>query len=498
MVLGIIMLFAVGALLTSSMTEYRNAYRHQLGVTAFSLAESGIERAAHAIMSGDVLDWTKINSDTWEKTFTVARSDLGGSTGEYVVSVQKVDDNYTVISRSTVQQSNLSVRKGVKVEFVMSNSAVPGVARGLISLAEIKAQSIHDREQLKSQYVTVDSYKSSNNTAPDASSNRGNKAFIGTLSATDKFNVSNGYYYATLFSGNANNVIVNTVDNTTDDYLVSIDDLSTPTLELIQYKPSLVRTDVTFDWEFPLPPDAKTNDGWVQILPKDGDPNGQWKMGDFGQFDPKKNTSTISVIGSVATIGLTDTDKHYVAVKKLGVKTINIAGEVVIVIGETELDGLNINFVTPNAKLTIYSKPKMPSVEKLKTTQQMYYRGNVVDNWEAKRLQIVMLPKESNLDPTSMNPAEIQSHVRNEINSGKIDGNDVIIHDSKNSFVGQIFAPYSYAQLDGEINYCGSLFVKTHEVLGSCRLTFHYDASLEDSDDSEKTLSVSSWVEIVP
>lgn len=502
MVLGIIMLFAVGALLTSSMTEYRNAYRHQLGVTAFSLAESGIERAAHAIMSGDVLDWTKINSDTWEKTFTVARSDLGGSSGEYVVSVRKVDDNYTVISRSTVQRSNLSVRKGVKVEFVMSNSAVPGVARGMVAIQSVSFTGGNDINQ---RYTLVDSYKSKDNYAPSAT-NRGNKAFVGTLSTTDEFNVSNGDYYATIFAGNANNVKVKTAANGSG-YLVSMDDLSTSDLTLKTYDQSLVRTDVTFDWEFPIPPDAKASDGWIQVLPKGGtNVNGDWrKNGVLKSFD--SNSSKMSVNGDVATIGLADTDKHYVACGSLtGINTINIAGEVVILFtssckGEVlNLDNalLNINFVTPNAKLTIYSDANLSGAQNIKTTQQMYYSGNKIDNWEAKRLKIVMLPGNSKINMASLNPVAVQTHVESAIKAGATSGGSIIFHNSAATFVGQIFAPYSDASLDCAITYCGSFFTNKYTVSGNCKLTFHYDASLEDSGDSEKTLSVSSWVEIVP
>ena len=503
MVLGIIMLFAVGALLTSSMTEYRNVYRHQLGATAFSLAESGIERASYAIMSDDVLNWTKTGTDTWEKAFTVSNSDLGGSSGEYIVTVQKNVDNYTAISRSTVRRSNLVVRKGVKVEFVMSNNATSGVAKGMIAIQKVEFTGGNDINQ---RYTIVDSYKSKDNFAPNATSNRGNKAFVGTLSATDEFNVSNGDYYATIFAGNSNNVKVKTAANGSG-YLVSMDDLSTKDTTLVKYSRELVRTDVTFDWEFPVPTDAKASDGWIQVLPKDGDANSDWKKsGKLASFDPKKNAtpSNVSVNGGIVTIGLTDKDKHYIACGKLeNVDTLNIAGEVVImIVGEKRQpvnnSALNINFVTPNAKLTIYSNVNMPEMQGIKTTQQMYYSGNKIDNWEAKRLQIVMLPGNSNINMESLNPVAIQAHVETAIKNGETVGNTIGFHNSSATFVGQIFAPYSDASLDCAITYCGSFFTNKYTVSGNCKLTFHYDASLEDSADSEKTLSVSKWVEIVP
>jgi len=506
MVLGIIMLVAVGALLTSAMTEYRTTYRHQLEVTAFSLAESGIERASYAIMSGDVLTWTKTGTDTWEKAFTPPTSNLGGSTGEYTIVVQKNGDNYTTISRSTVGQSNLTVRKGVKVEFVMSSNATPGVAKGMVAIQSVTFTGGNDINQ---RYTVVDSYKSKDNLAPNSVTNRGNKAFVGTLSKTDSFNVSNGDYYATLFSGNSENVIVKTAANGSG-YLVSMDDLSTKDTTLVKYSRELVRTDVTFDWEFPVPTDAKANDGWIQVLPKDGDANSDWKKnGVLTSFDPKKNATpaNVSVNGGIVTIGLTDTDKHYVACGSLtGVNTINVAGEVVILFtssckGEVlNLDNalLNINFVTPNAKLTIYSDANLNGAQNIKTTQQMYYSGNKIDNWEAKRLQIVMLPGNSNINMESLNPVAIQAHVESAIKSGATTGGSIIFHNSSATFVGQIFAPYSDASLDCAITYCGSFFTNKYTVSGNCKLTFHYDASLEDSSNSEKTLSVSKWVEIIP
>lgn len=510
MVLGIIMLFTVGALLTSSMTEYRNVYRHQLGATAFSLAESGIERASYAIMSDDVLNWTKTGTDTWEKAFTVSNSDLGGSSGEYIVTVQKNGDNYTTISRSTVRRSNLVVRKGVKVEFVMSNNATSGVAKGMIAIQKVEFTGGNDINQ---RYTIVDSYKSKDNFAPNATSNRGNKAFVGTLSATDGFNVSNGDYYATIFAGNSNNVKVKTAADGSG-YLVSMDDLSTSDLTLKTYDPSLVRTDVTFDWEFPIPTDAKASDGWIQVLPKDGtNVNGDWrKNGVLKSFD--SNSSKMSVNGDVATIGLADTDKHYVACKDLtDINTINVAGEVIILtVSNLNLNNtLNVNFVTPNAKLTIYSDSQLSGVQKIKTTQQMYYSGSKIDNWEAKRLTIIGLPRKSSgpdneksiscINMESLNPVAIQSHVETAIRTGATTGGTILLHNSSDpntTFVGQIFAPYSDASLDCAITYCGSFFTNKYTVSGNCKLTFHYDASLEDSADSEKTLSVSKWVEIVP
>ena len=506
MVLGIIMLFSVGAILTSSMTEYRAAYRHQLSVTAFSLAESGIERATYAIMSDDILNWTKNGTDSWIRIFSPNSSDLGGSIGEYEVTIKKAGDNYTVISRSTVHRSNLVVRKGIKAEFVMSSNSNAGVAKGMVAIRGVSFTGGNDVNQ---RYTLVDSYKSAGNFAPNAISNRGNDAFVGTLSKTDTFYVSNGDYYATLFSGNVGNVKVNTAANGSG-YLVSMDDLSTKDIKLIKYDPALVRSDVTFDWEFPVPTDAKESDGWVQVLPKDGDANGEWKKsGVLSAFDPKKNStpSNVSINGGTITIGLTDTDKHYVACGSLtGINTINVAGEVVILFtssckGEVlNLDNalLNINFVTPKAKLTIYSDANLNGAQNIKTTQQMYYSGGKVDNWEANRLKVVMLPGNSKINMASLNPVAIRSHVESAIKNGATPGGTIIFHNSAATFVGQIFAPYSDVSLDCSITYCGSFFSNTYTVSGNCKLAFHYDSSLNDSSGSEKTLSISKWVEIIP
>jgi hypothetical protein len=289
-----------------------------------------------------------------------------------------------------------------------------------------------------------------------------------------------------------------------------MDDLSTKDIKLVKYDPALVRSDVTFDWEFPLPPEAKESDGWVQVLPKGGTSGGEWKNnGVLSSFDPKKNAtpSNVSVNGGTVTIGLTDKDKHYIACGSLtGVNTINVAGEAVLVISTDviNLQKLNINFVTPNAKLTVYTEGTLNDVQNIKTTQQMYYGGNKVDNWEAKRLQIVMLPKKNTnpntINMESLNPVAIRSHVENVIKSGPDIINDHIKFHAQESgaFVGQIFAPYSVVSLDCAVTYCGSFFTNTYTVSGNCKLTFHYDESLEDGTDTEKTLSIAEWMEIVP
>jgi hypothetical protein len=212
----------------------------------------------------------------------------------------------------------------------------------------------------------------------------------------------------------------------------------------------------------------------------------------------------VSVNGGTVTIGLTDKDKHYIACGKLeNIDTINVAGEVVIaIVGEGRQTvnnaSLNINFVTPNAKLTIYSNVDMPEMQGIKTTQQMYYSGSKIDNWEAKRLQIIMLPGDSKINMKSLNPVAIQSHVKTAIKNGATTGNKIGFHNSAATFVGQIFAPYSDASLDCSITYCGSFFSNTYTVSGNCKLAFHYDSSLNDSSGSEKTLSISKWVEIIP
>lgn len=520
LVLGSVLLLGLAALIGVALNEHRNSERAVLSSSAFFLAEAGIDRTTQTILDDAFTaagtKWTARSATTFTRTFSADSASLGGRTGGYSVVVTKNNTLFTVSSKGWVQNPGSGrSERAIEVVFdrVLSNNGA-GKGAGCIARNGFLAGSTGDSSISLSQVAPkFDSYLSANNTTPGPN-NRDNKCLVGTLSALDgALNLSNGQYYATVGTGSSAGTPAPTVKvaknaSPPNEVLTKIDDPADKINDPVAYNAALVRHDLDITIDPVIPPDAPAKDGWYQVLPKNGNANTQWKLnGKLSDFDPKKNATpaNMTVSGNTANIGATNTDKHYVATSSLdNISTLNISGEVILVcLGPINAsNGLTVNYKTADAKLTIYSASSISGV--IKTTQQMSNTA-AVPNYEAKRLTIGMLPGNHNINMESLEPTAINAHVTTAVKNPTTGGTIIMNFGDKDTFVGQINAPYSAAQLSavgqkGKLSdYCGSLLANTISITGSNGFAFHFDESAGAGGNAKTpTIVRNSWRQLVP
>ncbi len=522
LIIGSVLLLGLAALLGTALTEHRGAERSALSSEAFHLAEAGIDRTTQAILdlSFDGTDsaWKSDGPTKWTRTFAADSGSLDGRTGSYQVVVAQSGTLFTVSARGRVANAGAATAAERAIEVVFDRVlASSGAAQGAgcIALDNFLAGSTGDSAISTSQVgPTFDSYISEYNTAPGPQ-NRDNKCLVGTLSSADgALNLSNGSYYATVGTGAGTPApTVKTATNASppNNILTKIDDPDDKMNEPVAYDPANVRHDFDVTVDPVIPPDAPAKDGWIQVLPMDGAAQSQWKLnGKLSDFDITRNATAahMTVSGGVATIGATNTDKHYVATTSLdNIGTLNISGEVILVclgpINASNGGGMKVNYLTADAKLTIYAAGNLSGVIK---TQQLDANGNLVANHEAKRLTIGMLPGNHNINMQSLEPSAINAHVTTAV-TNPTDGATITMNFGDNdTFVGQILAPYSTAQLSatgqkGKMSdYCGSLLAKNISITGSNGFAFHFDQSAGGGSGGDKTPTLvrNSWRQIPP
>ena len=237
------------------------------------------------------------------------------------------------------------------------------------------------------------------------------------------------------------------------------------------------------------------------MLPKDGSSQSQWKRsGTLDQYgrsdDTKGSVPQVSAAGNTINFGQTDTDKVYMVTSAIngGGYTFNISGEVILVVTDSNInDGKisKVNFMTENAKLTIYIRAVAAVIP---TTQQIFPSTTTVQNYQANRLTINVIPSNTNFNFSSDEPSAIQVKVRNAIAAGGV-GEDVTLNVNGGLFVGTINAPFSKVNVEG-INYCGSLLAGSVKVSGNNAVKFHYDETLSGTISSAPTLLKTSWREL--
>ncbi len=520
LVLGTVLLLGLAALVGTAVTEHRNSERTFLASAAFALAEAGVDRTTRTILddtfAADASPWRTVGGN-YVRTFTADTAALGGRRGGYQVVVARSGTVYTVSSKGWVENVGASTRSERAVEVVFDRRLAPaGAAQGAgcIALDQFLAGSTADAAISTSQVgPTFDSYSSENNAEPSAL-NRSNKTLVGTLSAADgALNLSNGSYFCTVGTGSSTGnatPAVKTAKNASPPYetLTKLDDPTDTVENPVAYNPGLVRHDLSITVDPVIPPDAPEKEGWVHTLPKDGSSQQQFKssgkLSDFDRASHKKET-TAARDGNTFSIGATDADKNYVAVSDLGnINKIDVTGTVILVVAHQPINasnGITVNFRSPNAKLILYAGSGLSGV--LKTTQQI--GSAVTPNWEAKRLTVAMLPGNHKINMQSLEPTAINAHVTTAAQNPTAGGTITMNFDDRSTFVGQIVAPYSTAQLSatgqkGKMSdYCGSLLAKTISITGSNGFAFHYDqhANAAGGGATTPTLVRTTWRQLL-
>lgn len=516
LILGAVLLLGLAAIIGTALNS-----------AAFFLAEAGVDRTTAIVLgtaTGDSFEsadsaWTKKSNGTYTRTFTADSAALGGPTGNNKVVVRKTvgssTTTYTIASRGWVQNAGAAIvaQRAIEVTYERTTRNAANVAAGCLSLNGFIAASTASSSISATQVgPAFDSYSSANNAAPSAY-NRDNKCLVGTSSAANgDLNLGNGNYYSQVGTGSTAANKTPTVGYATNasppyDILAKIDNPSDDRKEAVAYDPSLVRHDVSFTYDPVLPPDAPEKDGWIQVLPKDGEAQSQWKSaGKIAEYSPKKNAVTPSVSVSSGTLnaGSSDSDKVYIATSSLdNISRINVSGTVILVVLGTinASNGLVVNYKSTKANLTIYAGSDVSGV--IKSTQQI--NTDIVSaNWEAFRLTIGMLPGNHKINMESLEPAAINAHVSTAVKNPTDGGKIIMNFDDNSTFVGSILAPYSAAQLSatgqkGKLSdYCGSLLAKSISISGSNGFAFHYDEKLGSSATSAPALVRDSWRQIRP
>ncbi len=525
LILGAVLLLGLAALIRTALAESRGATRAALNSAAFFLAEAGVDRTTAFVLgtaTGDTFEaadsvWTEKTAGTYTRTFTADSAALGGATGSNKVVVRKTAGSstttYTIASRGWVHNPGAAVvaQRAIEVTYERTTKNSANLPGGCLSLSDFLAASTASASISKDQVgPTFDSYSSANNAAPSAY-NRDNKCLVGTTSAANgALNLGNGNYYAQVGTGSSAANGTPTVGYATNasppyDILAKIDNPNDKVKEAVAYDPALVRHDVSFTYAPVVPPDAPAKDGWIHVLPKDGED--QWKTaGKIAQYQPKKNAATpsVSVANSTLNAGRSDADKVYIATTSLdNIGKINVSGTVIIVVlGPVNAsNGLVVNYQSTKANLTIYSASDVSGV--IKTTQQIN-TDTISPNWEAARLTIGMLPGNHKINMQSLEPTAINTHVSTAVKNPTDGGKIIMNFDDNSTFVGSLLAPYSAAQFSatgqkGKLSdYCGSLLAKSISISGSNGFAFHYDENLGGSANAAPALVLNSWRQIRP
>ncbi len=517
LIIGSVLLLGLAALIGVALNEYRNAERSALSAAAFFLAEAGVDRSTPNILDDSFATdakWASRDSATFTRTFTADSQSLGNHTGGYSVVVRKNQTLYTVSAQGWVANpgANLTTTRAVEVVFerTLANSGF-GNASGCIAVSTFTASSTGASSISATQpSPTFDSYSSANNTAP-GTGNRNNKVLVGTLgTANDALNLGNGQYFATVSTGSSASVPTPTVATAKNasppyDILAKIDDPNDKIANPVTFSAALVRHDLDFAVDPGVPPAVESTAGWYLVLPRGGKANTQWRLnGKLSDFSPSVSSTTTHVTSSGGTIaiGTSDADKHYIATASLdNVSALEISGEVILVcLGPINAtNGLKVNYRTAGAKLTIYAASSVSGV--IRTTQQIGTAPTATPNHEAARLAIGLLPGNHNITVASLEPAAINASVSTAVKNPTAGGTIIMNFGDQDTFVGQIHAPYSAAQLSavgqkGKLSdYCGSLLAKTVQITGSNGFAFHYDEALGQGSLGGKNpvLTRKSW-----
>ncbi len=517
LIIGSVLLLGLAALIGVALNEHRSSERSALSAAAFFLAEAGVDRSTSSILADSFANdanWSARDAATFTRSFTADSQSLGNRTGGYAVVVRKNQTLYTVSAKGWVANpgADLTTERAVEVVFerTLSSSGF-GNASGCIAVTTFTASSTGASSISATQPgPAFDSYDSSHNTAP-GTGNRNNKVLVGTLGAANNdLNLGNGSYYATVATGSSTATPTPTVATAKNasppyDILTKIDDPDDKIANPVAYSAARVRHDLAFAVDPGIPPVVESAAGWHLVLPRDGKANTQWKLnGKLSDFSPSVTTTTTNVTksGGTIAIGTSDADKHYIATSSLdNVSALDISGEVVLVcLGPINAtNGLKVNYRTAGAKLTIYTAGSVSGV--IKTTQQLGTATAPTPNYQAARLAIGMLPGNHNISLASLEPVAINTAVSHAVKNPTAGGTVIMNFGDQDTFVGQIHAPYSAAQLSavgqkGKLSdYCGSLLAKTIQITGSNGFAFHYDEALGQGSPSGKTPSLvrKSW-----
>ncbi len=525
LVLGIVLIFGVGALLATMVAEYRGTYRTSLNAVAFHLAEAGIDRVANAISAGTIKTtngWTQTGS-TYSRNYTVATNLAGRESKGYRVvyssAVNGGTTTYTVSSRGWVRSDagGILAQRAIETTFTLSNTGSGGMRPGAYARFGFTNGSFSPGGTISATQpgAVYDSYDSTNNAAPNAASNRSNQCVIGTLSSTDNaLDLSNGTYYAQLKTGtSAGNptprVNYNVSSNGT--ILAQLDNPGTTAVtDLVRFDPnqaSYVGRDFTASFTLPAPPSASQADTatWQMVVPAtSAAQNSQCRLqASIGALQSANDlpNAPISFSGSTLTIGTSDTSKIYIPTRGLGnFTTLVVYGEVFIVTSGT-INQLNVVFKTANAKLTLYTDSNVPVI----TSQQQLGTGNAVTNYEAKRLTVGILPGNAGLNSlaaTNFTTANVSSAIATAL-ANPTNGPDITLNNvGSKAITANFLAPWSAVQIDADGSqggmFCGSLMARTLNIKGTNGFPFHCDQALSGGNGSTPTLTVGTWREILP
>jgi hypothetical protein len=542
LIIGSILLLTLSALIGTAMSELRNATRSAMNSMAFSLAEAGIDRATITIRGGTTGDsfsatdsaWTSSSSTTYTRTFTADKASLGGMTGYYKVVVTKssstaTESVYNVYSKGSVTNAAGALTAARAIQVTVTRKTVSGTGSGL-GCASKSSFTAGTGGNISSTQIgpTFDAYSSnygsSTNTAP-STSNRSNKCTVGTDSTVNgALNLSNGRYYCTVGTSHTDANLYPSVGYSTANgvSLATIDKASTTFEDQTAYDgttgtESLLSRTVEVSVPDMIPTTA-SDSGWTIVTPgTDTNSNSQYKQaGKISQFP---GNSAVSCSSNILSIGASDSSKTYLTSEGLdNVSSINVSGEVVLVInGPINSNSLTVNFKTTNAKLSIYTNNNIGGV----VLSTLLVNGSTVQNWEADRLSLFVLPSSATLSgnaywdgskTVSPTPSAIAANAQTAVTTaGKSTtaGTSITMNfDSTAVFVGKFIAPFSAVQLSATgtqrgsgtgkkmSDFCGQLVAGSILINGSTGFAFHFDQALADASDSTPQISYGEWAQI--
>jgi len=555
LIIGSLLLLTLSALIGTAMSELRGATRSAMNSMSFSLAEAGIDRATIAIRGGTTGDSFSASSSGWETTGTTtptytrvfaADSDsLGGMTGYYKVVVTKrssstaTESVYDVFSRGSVTNRGGPLTTERAIQVTVTRKTVSGNGSGL-GCASKSSFTAGTGGNISSTQIgpTFDAYSSNygsgTNTAP-STSNRTNKCTVGTDStANGALHLSNGQYYCTVGTSHTETNLYPTVGYATANgvSLATIDKATTTFEDQIKYdgtadSESLLSRTV----EVSVPdmiPTAAADSGWTIMTPgTTSDPN--YKSEGKAEKLPASGNMGVTYSGGTLTVGSSDSSKVYLTLEGLNGNTnIDVSGEVVLVVNGPINKGVTVNFKTTKAKLSVYTNNNIEGV----VLSTLLVNGTKVQNWEADRLSLYVLPKSASLSakytngywdsaqnkwiaaetPGYPSPSNLAANAQTAVtnaNKSTTAGTSITMNfDDTAVFVGKFIAPFSAVQLSATgtqrgsgtgqkmSDFCGQLVAGSILINGSTGFAFHFDQALADATDSTPQISYGQWAQI--
>jgi len=541
LIIGSLLLLTLSALIGTAMSELRGATRSAMNSMSFSLAEAGIDRATIAISDGtsfsssnSLWETTGTTTPTYTRVFAADSDSLGGMTGYYKVVVAKrssstaTESVYDVFSKGSVTNRGgpLTTERAIQVTVTRKTESSAGSGLGCASKSSFTAGT---GGNISSTQIgpTFDAYSSNygsgTNTAP-STSNRTNKCTVGTDSTINgALNLSNGQYFCTVGTSHTDANLYPTVGYSTANgvSLATIDKASTASEDQTVY-------DGTSDTEYLLSrtvevsvpdmiPTTAADSGWTIMTPgTTSDPN-YMNEGKAMKL-PTSGNMGVTCSGGRLTVGSSDSSKVYLTSEGLeNITNIDVSGEVVLVVNGTVNKGVTVNFKTAKAKLSVYTNNNIEGV----VLSTLLVSGSTVQNWEADRLSLFVLPSSATLSgkaywdgsktvsPTpSAIAANAQTAVTNANKSTTAGTNITMNFDSTAVFVGKFIAPFSAVQLSATgtqrgsgtgqkmSDFCGQLIAGSILINGSTGFAFHFDQALADATDSTPQISYGEWAQI--